>query len=76
MPGTVQRIHQWAREKFTFTWRFYFLRDLVSMYIQVTNFSGVCKPFREKGNYVPIAESKNVMQEKDLICLRIITDIS
>lgn len=51
-----------------FTWSFYFLRDLVSMRSEVMNFSeyGVCKPFREKGNYVPVAESTLMMQVKIL----------
>lgn len=58
------------------TWSFYCLRDLVSVCITVTNFGGVCKPFREKGNYVPIADSMVMMQVKDPICLRIITGSS
>lgn len=52
------------------TWRFYFLRDLV------TNVNGVCEPFREKGNWVPIAESTFMMLGKDLICLRIVVGSS
>lgn len=38
----------------------------MSMCFKVMNVSGVCKPFREKGNYVPIAESTVMMQLKVL----------
>lgn len=36
----------------------------MSVCITETNFNSVCKPFREKGNYVPIAESTAMMQVK------------
>lgn len=39
----------------------------MSICIKVTDFSEFCKPFREKGNYVHIAESTIMMQVKDLI---------
>lgn len=38
----------------------------MSMCIKVMSFSGVCKPFREKGNYVPFARSAVMMQVKIL----------
>ena len=44
----------------------------MSVCITETNFNSVCKPFREKGNHVPVAESTAMMQVKDLTCSRII----